>query len=128
MAQATYGKNICVGNKGASSFELLYGRKPRVPGGQPSVPAVAVADHVQKVANHRLNGMLRSNVRKPEKVRVGDYVYVWRDKSRWLGPARVVDISDHIVTLVLDEVTKTSSLNRHPEDLSAIGGHCSRRR
>ncbi len=45
-------------------------------------------------------------------MKIGDYVYFWRDKSRWLGPARVVEISDHVVTLVHDEQTKTSSLNR----------------
>lgn len=28
FAEATYAKNICVGSKGASAFQLLYGRSP----------------------------------------------------------------------------------------------------
>ncbi len=43
---------------------------------------------------------------------MGDFVYFSRDNTRWPGPARVVGISDHILTLVHDEKTVTSSLNR----------------
>jgi len=30
LAEATYGKNICVGSKGASAFQLIYGRSPTI--------------------------------------------------------------------------------------------------
>ncbi len=48
LSEATYGKNICIGSKIASSFELLYGRKPRIMD-QPRSPAVTVDDHVKHV-------------------------------------------------------------------------------
>ncbi len=114
LAEATFGKNICVGSKTASSFELLYGRKPRLldSSSQPHSPPVTISEHVKAVANQRINRMLRSNIRRTDPVKVGDYVYYWRDNVRWLGPARVVDVSDHIVTVIHDEKVKTSSLNR----------------
>ncbi len=105
LAEATFGKNICVGSKAASSFDLLYGHKPRLMDSalQPHSPPVSISEHVKKVASQRINRMLRSNIRRTDPVKVGDYVYYWRDNARWLGPARVVDISDHIVTVIHDE-------------------------
>ncbi len=59
-----------------------------------------------------MDRMLRSNVRGSEHMKIGDYVYYWRDNSGWLCPAYVIAIYDHILTLVHDEKTVNSSCNR----------------
>ena len=64
LAEATFGKNICKGEKLASSFELLYGRKPHIMGEIEllSKSPISIADHVKDVTRRRLNTMLRKNI------------------------------------------------------------------
>ncbi len=114
VIQATYAKNISEGSKIASSFELLYGQKPRIMAEFDVTEgnAVSIKDHVQNVAQRRLDTLVNNNTKKLTAVAVGDYVYFWRDKDRWLGPARVVEGGHNIVRILSDEQTLTSSLNR----------------
>jgi len=114
LAEATYAKNICKGSKLASSFELQYGQRPRILQEFDVVnsKAVTVDEHVQNVSRTRLNRMVNSKPRSLPEINVGDFVYFWREKRRWLGPARVVKVTDNVVTIVHDERTMTSSLNR----------------
>ena len=114
LAEATFGKNLCKGDKLASSFELLYGRKPRIMGEIEllSNSPVSIWEHVQDVSKRRINSMLRKNIRYTQKISPGDFVYFWRDGKRWVGPGQVIRVEGNIVTLTHDERTKTSSLNR----------------
>lgn len=92
LSEATYAKNIYKGSKMASSFQLLYGQPPRIMTDQDifKIPAVKMAERVQDVAKKRLGKLVESKQRRQPEVSIGDYVYFWRDKLRWKGPARVV--------------------------------------
>eukprot|EP00171_Calliarthron_tuberculosum_P022319 IDg22319t1 len=113
LAEATYGKNICKGQKLASSFELLYGNAPIIMNGyKPSSDPISNKEQAIHTTKQRLNKMLRTKTRIDNNLKIGDYAYFWRDQARWLGPSRVINIQNGIVTLVHDERTKTSSMNR----------------
>eukprot|EP00171_Calliarthron_tuberculosum_P023568 IDg23568t1 len=113
LAEAVYGKNICKGKKMTCSFELLYSAHPRIMDGyEPNRVSVTVEQQAQHTTRQRLTRMMRVNLLPETKIKIGDHVMYWRDKHRWLGPARVVSIIDGIVTLVDGERMKTSSINR----------------
>lgn len=69
------------GSNLASSFEMIYGRSPRLYGvdniSRMALPTVE--DHKTHVARRLIDAILRLNARDPEKARVGDEVYIWRD-------------------------------------------------
>eukprot|EP00171_Calliarthron_tuberculosum_P023073 IDg23073t1 len=113
LAEATYGKNLNVGKKRACAFELLYEKKPRVlPQYIQGRKITSVSDQAEHASNQRLNRLLRENIRSVPQFNLGDFVFYWRDKKRWIGPARVIKIEDSVVTLVHGERTVTSSLNK----------------
>ena len=114
LSGALFGKNICKGQKIASSFELLYQRKPRTIGELELISdtPVSISEHIRDATNRRLSTMIRKQARFSPKIKPGDYVFFWRDGKRWMGPGKVVKIEGNLVTLVHDERTKTSSLNR----------------
>lgn len=114
LREATYAKNICKGSKLASSFELQYGQQPRIMQefDVVNIPAVSVAEHIEKKTNDRLNKMVNTKPRSKTEIKVGDFVYYWRDNRRWLGPGRVIDVGTNVVTIVHDEKTLSSSFNR----------------
>ncbi len=114
VIEAAYGKNICKGNKLASSFEILYGKIPRILDkydGTGKTP-VTIEQHAKSSARSRLNRMLRSNVRQYPTIKSGDIVHFWRDKSGWIGPASVVKIKGTAVTIDHNGRLKTAGLNR----------------
>ncbi len=84
LSQATYAENICAGTEAASSFKLLYGRKPRILDKNP-------------------HGSRRRRRRTRQKGR--------QSRLEWHA-ALERPIFDHVVTPVHGQVTKTSSLNR----------------
>lgn len=113
-SEATYGKNICKGNKIASSYELMYGKAPRILDGYDNherMPAT-IEEHAQETANRRLKRMLQANIRDMPNIKVGDIVHFWRDNAKWIGPAKVVEIDKTSVTVEHNNQLKTSSLNR----------------
>lgn len=81
LVEATYGKNICRGQKRASSFELLYGTSPRVMDGygQKSNP-VTVQQQASHTAKQRLHKRLRIRTQSFETIKPGDFMYFWRDQ------------------------------------------------
>eukprot|EP00171_Calliarthron_tuberculosum_P014136 IDg14136t1 len=113
LAEATYGKNINKGQKLATSFELLYEHKPRILDEHASNQTpVSVEQQNSHTARQRIHKMMRTNVRTPMNLKRGEYVYFWRDGHRWIGPARVTQVVDGIVTMIHDGRHKTSSINR----------------
>eukprot|EP00171_Calliarthron_tuberculosum_P018277 IDg18277t1 len=112
--EATFGKNIAKGSKLASSFELMYGKKPRIYDKYDDINAspITIEQNNRRTAQKRMNEMLRSNVRSYDDIKIGDHVYYWRDQHRWIGPALVVERNDTTVTVMHNKKLKTSSLNR----------------
>lgn len=77
-----------------------------------TAPIVTLADHVEHRSKKRLQKMVRFATRHQPSVHVGDWIYFWRDKNRWLGPAKIIRINDNVVTVNHNSVEKTTSLNR----------------
>eukprot|EP00171_Calliarthron_tuberculosum_P004750 IDg4750t1 len=113
LSEAIYRKNICKGNKLASSFELLYRSKLRVPINYSDLAdPVNIEDHHVHESRKRLNRMLRTNVRSKDSIQKGDYVYFCRDSERWIDPAKVVKVDKNVVHVIHGNGVKTSSINR----------------
>lgn len=64
---------------------------------------VTVEKHFADISKRRIQKMMTDQIRENPKVKIGDYVYFWRDKSRWLGPAKSVQINDLSVKVIHDE-------------------------
>jgi len=114
VSEATYGKNICKGSKIASSFELLYSRKPRIMAEySASLDSTAtIEDHQAHQARNRLYKMMNRKVRFKEDIVPGDTVFFWRDKDKWVGPAPVVQVQDTVVTVSHNGKLKTSGISK----------------
>lgn len=114
IAEALYGKNISLGSKSASAFELLYGRRPRLlsPIDDRLPPPVSIQEHAENAARRRLKKMLRTPVYKMEDIAVGDIVAIWRDASGWLAPARVTKATPYYYEVIHNNRVKTSGINR----------------
>lgn len=55
--------------------------------------------------------MLRSNVKDPDIPKVGDHVYIWRDDSGWVGPARITKVDLYGVEVLHNGHLKTARMN-----------------
>ena len=111
LLEALFGKNICVGTKGTSAFQLLFGRSPTVMQIS-NLPAPTLSDYQASQANHRISKMLRSRIPRHPSVIPGDFVYFWRDGERWVGPAKVISIEYPIVTIVHNSRKKSADISR----------------
>lgn len=113
-AEAIYGKNISLGSKNVSAFELLYGRRPRIlPALDEALPPpISVAEHAQNVARRRIQKMLRTPIHKTDDISIGDTVAIWRDASGWLAPARVTRVMPYYYEVIHNGRVKTSGINR----------------
>ncbi len=114
VKEAVYGKNISLGSKNASAFELLYGRRPRL---IPLIDSrlakpISIEQHAEDVARRRVRKMLRAPIYKVDKIDVGDTVAIWRDGSGWLFPARVTRVTPYYYEVVHNGRLKTSGINR----------------
>lgn len=89
--EAAHCKNINRGNRLASSYELLFGRPPRIPGIEEQTTArlASVRENNYHIMRQRVQKMLKSAVRDPPSVQVNYDVYIWCDDSGWVCPARV---------------------------------------
>ena len=100
-------------SKLASSFELLYAHKPPIMGGiEDSTPVVSLDQHVEQRSRSRLHKMTRLGTRHQSCISIGDYVFFWREKSKWLGPSKVIRIDDNVVTVLNNGLPRSTSLNR----------------
>ena len=113
LSAATFGKNTNKGAKLASSFELMYVRKPPILNSlKYESPVITIEQHVQQRSKLRLQKMLNSAVHRLPDIRSDDFVLFWRDGSRWLSPAIVVPVDVNFVTINHDGILRTSSLTR----------------
>lgn len=114
LSEATYAKNICKSSKLTSSFQLLHGQHPRVMTNCDifKLPTVSASNHVKNMTRKRLDKLMESKPRKRPDIKIGEYVLFLREKSRCLGPARVVEAGDKVIEFLFDEKTMTSSYNR----------------
>ena len=114
VAEAVYGKNISLGSRNVSAFELLYSRRPPL---LPALrdhlpPPMSIEENSKNVARRRVNKMLRTQVRKQQEINVGDTVAIWRDASGWIAPARVTKITPYYYEVTHNGRVKTSGINR----------------
>ena len=114
LSEATYAKNICKGSRLTSSSQLLYGQHPRILAEHDilNTPVITLEEHVKNTAKNRMNKLINTRPRKKAVINVGDFIFYWRDKQRWLGPARVVEVDEQILKFVHDDQILTSSFNR----------------
>ena len=114
VAGATFGKNISKGSKLASSYELVFGLKPRLMDELviENPPIVTVEENNKHKSKQRLQRMLRSKSRVQGVISVGDLVYFWRDDERWLGPSQVIDLDEHKITIMHNGRKITASYSR----------------
>lgn len=115
VLEAAYGKNITIGSKIASSYELLYGHRPRIGDleeGQHKDNDQLLNDQIKRKSVQKLNTMNRSNVRPTCELSVGDHAYFWRDKKGWVGPSIVQKITPNYARVTYNGTEFLSSLNR----------------
>ena len=114
VSEATFGKNITKGNKMASSYELIFGHKPRIFDeiDCQADKSINIEQENEHKSRSRLNTMLRSNVRKNPDFQIGQPVYIWRDNNGWIGPAKLFSLDRDSVTVIHNGALKTSSYNR----------------
>lgn len=114
VQEAAYARNINRGNNLASPFELLYHRTPSLHGKDetPQKPIASIKENNAHITRRRVAALLRSNIRDPPKVSIGDVVHFWRDNDGWLGPAEVITVTDYGVEISHNGIMKTSSHNR----------------
>ena len=107
VERATFAKNICRNADSVSPFERLYGRTANIMQGLPSIIHPNIASSLpnpnsvttSRESSKRVKRAIKSQLRCPIKPSIGDMVYFWRDKQRWLGPARVLNLGDHAALL-----------------------------
>ena len=110
-AQACYGKNISFGSKLASSFELMYGRKPNILlESSSTLPSALMEAFFSRIARQRLKKAIKSAPRYYDDINPGDFVKFYREKVGWLGPALVVGVNRNVVKVLHNERTKTCAL------------------
>ena len=121
LSEATYVKNICKGDKLASSFELLYGRKPPILREYyQSGKIINLDEQNSHKARQRIFRMVNSKTLKYPNLKIGDYVYFWRDNSGWIGPGKIVESSENNVKILHNSKLKTSSWNKVQKTLPPI--------
>ena len=114
LAEATYGKNISIGSKTASSYELLFSKKPKISKeiDCQTGEIMTIDDENRHKTLRRLQNMLRSNVRTPQKFSIGQNVYFWRDNCGRNGPEIITELNEHYAIIVHNGKRITSSYNR----------------
>lgn len=76
----------------------MYAKKPTIlQNVQSETPVVTIEEHVKDKSRRNIRYALRSNQR------IADYAYFYRDKDRWLRPAKVVKIDGPILHQVHTE-------------------------
>jgi len=91
----------------------MYGRKPIILAGMADQSRViTLEEHIQDKSKRNIQKLLRHQTRPTYDFKVGEYVFFWRDKLRYVGPAKITSISGTVVNLTHNGYTKTSSLNR----------------
>lgn len=106
---AAYGRNVNRGAYLASPFEFLYRRAPRLSSSTPPIRSVipTLTANNEHVIKKRIGLMCRSNIRKHPEAHVGEEFYFWRDNVGWCGPAVVIALSSHEVTVIHNGRHKT---------------------
>lgn len=112
VSAATYHKNTTRGHNKASSFELLYGRSPRLSSVcNPSQHGI-IDGNIKDRRRRQLQAALHSNIRKSSSVQVGDSVFFWRDQRGWVGPGLVVDHRGSTVMIEHGGMIKSADAHR----------------
>lgn len=114
VAEATFTKNILLGSQKASSFELLYKRRPpllpfidrRLP------PPITISRNAEETARPRINSVLRGHVHTPDPTNLGDSIAIWKDGSGWLFFGRVTEVAPYYYEVVQYGRNKSSVINR----------------
>lgn len=113
ISEDTYAKNISKGQKLASSFELLYGRSPRLMDDfKVKNPPASVQEQAKHKAKQHMNRMMRANTRNISIIKPGDYVYFWRDMDEGWDLQKLKGVQKGVFTLIHNGLKKISSLNR----------------
>lgn len=126
VAEATYGKNIAVGNKLLSSFELMDARKPSVFSKHvyDNRHFITVEENNKHTAVRRVNTMLRIKLHMQEDISIGCIVCFWRKNRGYLDSAPVIAITPHNVKLKHGKHEKTANIHRIIKERCI---HCSTR-
>lgn len=118
VAEALYSKNISLGSKACSAYELRYRRRPPLLTGLdqrlPTLPSIE--ENAIKIARRRLREMLRTPHHEPDDFAVCNLVAICRDGSGWLGdnsePARVTRFTPHFIELIHNGLLNTIGRNK----------------
>lgn len=92
FAKVLYANNISLGSKNASTFELLYSRRPRHPSAYDNEAgdSTDVHDHAADVEKRLIKKMLRAPIYNQDIINICDTVSIWRDASGCLAPAALL--------------------------------------
>ena len=134
LDQALFAKNIEPNNKGFSSFQIVYGTNPNIPGVTNSTPPSLnteftsndVRNHLENINkardafrvadnDERIKRALRSRISSytNEKYETDDRVYFKeKDKMQWSGPATVIGQQGKIIFLKYGNLIRRVHMSR----------------
>lgn len=85
-----------------------------------TITVLSIEEHVKDVTNNRSNKFADNPPWNEPKIKAGDYIFIWRDKHRCLGPARFVNVGTNIIKYIHGDETLTPSFNRVQRTIAPI--------
>lgn len=97
IQETAFSNKIIRGSNILSSFELKFGRSPRVSGDTPTNlhPVPTIEENTKRITRSSLKYIIRTNTIDPERPNISDSVIFWIDIPGWIGPSIFTKVDHH---------------------------------